>query len=134
MINTATIWLSLCTFSVSAKPNRLSCCFSSLHHFLELEASHRAAVGAVCYTRDEKCPCHAVTLPRLFACFIQYVTERNPSSLISSWGSQQGMIGELPSQYFPFPFLSFSIFATCYMTYFVSLHGLQAVVLVSSWG
>lgn len=87
----------------------VSCRLSSVHHFSELQASRRAAVGPVCYTRDEKCPCHAVTLPRLFAYFICDWETPVPSDLML--GQSVGDDGRITYPIFSFSTAVFSYFS-----------------------
>lgn len=108
----------LCTFSVSAESHRLW----SLHHFSELQASRGAAVGQYAAAVMRNVP---VMLSHFPGCLlISYVTESRPAPLISCWDSQQGMMGEVPTQCSllhsrPFPFHYSSHSLSCNLSVFL---------------
>ncbi len=83
----------------------VSCRLWSLLHFSELQASRRAAVGQYAAAAMRNVP---VMLSHFPGCLLtSYVTESRPAPLISCWDSQQGMMGEIPTQCSRFTLPSF---------------------------
>jgi len=96
--------------SVSPERNGLSVLLSLVHaSILRATGLTQSSSRALCYTRDEKYPCHTVTLPRLFAYFICDWETPVPSKLML--GQSAGDEERITYPIFSFPTAVLSYFS-----------------------